>query len=159
MVCFQSLLIVQLESSSFLPLLLTLASSALLKDFNPFNVLVLDILQLLFQPVSAVELAKDQKSAPREGLESLLAQENLVKQSSSRNAASRHSRFGTAISIRQGGYTSGQKVVLNRSNAIQGDAGSLLDQRKKKGRAGGKGARKAVRSASSDVIDGASGDD
>lgn len=66
MYCFQkSHLITQLDDAHFLQLFLTLASSSTTKDFNPFNVFVLDILHLMFRGVEVSNLVKDQKAVRR----------------------------------------------------------------------------------------------
>ncbi|KAL7415832.1 timeless protein-domain-containing protein [Mrakia frigida] len=128
----QSTLIIQLHSSHFIGLLLTLASEAQTKDSNPFNVLVLDTLQLIFRGIRAADLAKDQKTAVRDSLSSLLETEDLKHQALARNSSSRHSRFGTTVSVHTAGNHS-KKVVIHRSGAITGDAGELMDLGKKRG--------------------------
>lgn len=56
----QSTLIVQLHSLTYFQLILTLASCAKQSDFNQYNVLVLDILHLVFRSVKAKDLLQDQ---------------------------------------------------------------------------------------------------
>jgi replication fork protection complex subunit Tof1/Swi1 len=56
----QSTLIIQLDQLTYFQLILTLASCADKTDFNQYNVIVLDILHLVFRSVKVVELAQDQ---------------------------------------------------------------------------------------------------
>lgn len=70
--------------------------------------------------------------AVRDSLTSLLEIENLKHQTHLRNSSSRHSRFGTTVSVHTGGDAS-RKVVLHRSGAITGDAGVQMDLGKKRG--------------------------
>jgi replication fork protection complex subunit Tof1/Swi1 len=59
----QSVLIVQLKELTYFQLVLTLASCADKTDFNQFNVLVLDILHLVFRSVHVKDLGIDQVQA------------------------------------------------------------------------------------------------
>jgi replication fork protection complex subunit Tof1/Swi1 len=127
----QSTLIDQLQSSDFLPLLVTLASSSNSREFNQYNVLVLDIVHLLWRGVSPVELGKDQTVAVRDKLSSLLEKEDLTKTAGSRNTSSRHSRFGATVAVQAGG---GRRVVLSKGGAVKGDVGTVMDLSKKRGR-------------------------
>jgi replication fork protection complex subunit Tof1/Swi1 len=52
-------LIVQLDKLTYFQLILTLASSADKYEFSQFNVMVLDILHLVYRSVNAKDLAKD----------------------------------------------------------------------------------------------------
>jgi len=56
----QSTLIVQMDNLTYFQLLLTLASCADKTEFNQYNVLVLDILHLVFRSVRVPELGQDQ---------------------------------------------------------------------------------------------------
>ncbi|CED82764.1 timeless-domain-containing protein [Phaffia rhodozyma] len=131
----QSRLIVQLDDSHFLQLFITLASSAATKEFNSFNMLVLDVLHLMFRGVDVSTLVKDQTVAIRDSLSSLLEQESLQSAAASRQSTSRHSRFGSTIAIQSAGLK-GQQVVVHKSGAINGNAIALLDKNKKKRRSG-----------------------
>lgn len=127
----QSRLIEQLQSSDFLPLLVTLASSSNAREFNQYNVLVLDIVHLLWRGVNPSELCKDQKVAVRDKLSSLLEKEDLSKASGTRNTSSRHSRFGATVAVQAGG---GRHVILSKGGAVSGDVGAVMDLSKKRGR-------------------------
>ncbi|WWC91099.1 uncharacterized protein L201_006040 [Kwoniella dendrophila CBS 6074] len=124
----QSTLILQLNKLTYFQLLLTLASCADKSDFNPFNVLVLDILHLIFRSVKPKELAQDQDRAPLENLSKLLDAEKRQKALVSKVGMTRHSRFGTTVAVKAGE----QKVILHKQNAIAANAGKILDEVKRK---------------------------
>ncbi|KAI9636791.1 topoisomerase 1-associated factor 1 [Dioszegia hungarica] len=124
----QSTLILQLDALTYFKLFLTVASCADKSDFNNCNVLVLDILHLIFRSVKPKDLIQDQDRAPMHKLANLLDLETRQKSMKSRQGMTRHSRFGTTVAVRAGD----QKLVLHRQNAINFDPGSLLDQGKKK---------------------------
>ncbi|WVQ93115.1 hypothetical protein IAU59_000179 [Kwoniella sp. CBS 9459] len=124
----QSNLILQLDKLTYFQLLLTLASCADKTDFNPFNVLVLDILHLVFRSVKPVDLGRDQAKAPSENLAKLLDAEKRQKALVSKVGMTRHSRFGTTVAVRAGE----QKVILHKQNAISANAGKILDEVKRK---------------------------
>lgn len=127
----QSRLIEQLETSDFLPLLITLASSSNAREFNQYNVLILDIVHLLWRGVSPADLCRDQKVVARENLSALLEKEDLGKLSASRNSSSRHSRFGATVSVQA---DDGRRVVLSKGAAVRGDVGKVMDLSKKRGK-------------------------
>ncbi|WVW79467.1 hypothetical protein I302_101436 [Kwoniella bestiolae CBS 10118] len=124
----QSTLILQMNKLTYFQLLLTLASCADKSDFNLFNVLVLDILHLIFRSVKPKELGQDQDRAPLENLSKLLDAEKRQKAMVSKVGMTRHSRFGTTVAVRAGE----QKVVLHKQNAIAANAGAILDEVKRK---------------------------
>ncbi|WWC73002.1 uncharacterized protein I206_106966 [Kwoniella pini CBS 10737] len=124
----QSTLILQLNKLTYFQLLLTLASCADKTDFNPFNVLVLDILHLIFRSVKAKDLGQDQDRAPLDNLSKLLDAEKRQKALVSKVGMTRHSRFGTTVAVRAGE----QKVILHKQNAISANAGKILDEVKRK---------------------------
>ncbi|WVF65442.1 hypothetical protein IAT40_000170 [Kwoniella sp. CBS 6097] len=124
----QSNLILQLNKLTYFQLVLTLASCADKTDFNPFNVLVLDILHLAFRSVKPVDLGRDQAKAPAENLAKLLDAEKRQKALVSKVGMTRHSRFGTTVAVRAGE----QKVILHKQNAISANAGKILDEVKRK---------------------------
>ncbi|OCF42971.1 topoisomerase 1-associated factor 1 [Kwoniella heveanensis CBS 569] len=124
----QSNLILQLNKLTYFQLVLTLASCADKTDFNPFNVLVLDILHLVFRSVKPADLGRDQAKAPGENLAKLLDAEKRQKALVSKVGMTRHSRFGTTVAVRAGE----QKVILHKQNAISANAGKILDEVKRK---------------------------
>ncbi|AAW44173.2 conserved hypothetical protein [Cryptococcus deneoformans JEC21] len=124
----QSDLITQLDSLTYLQLFLTLASCADKTDLNPFNVIVLDILHLIFRGIKPSELVQDQKRVPIDSLARLLEKEKKQKALNSRVGSTRHSRFGTTITVK----TAEQRVVLHRQTAIIENPGKILDMTKRK---------------------------
>ncbi|KIY30807.1 topoisomerase 1-associated factor 1 [Cryptococcus gattii E566] len=124
----QSDLITQLDSLTYLQLFLSLCSCADKTDLNPFNVILLDILHLIFRGIRPTELAQDQERVPIDGLAKLLEKENKQKALNSRVGSTRHSRFGTTITVK----TAEQRVVLHRQTAIIENPGKILDMTKKK---------------------------
>ncbi|WVR08981.1 hypothetical protein IAU60_006041 [Kwoniella sp. DSM 27419] len=124
----QSTLILQLDKLTYFQLILTLASCADKTDFNPYNVLVLDILHLILRSVKPASLGRDQARAPIENLAKLLDAEKRQKALVSKVGMTRHSRFGTTVSVRAGE----QKVILHKQNAIAANAGKILDEVKRK---------------------------
>lgn len=153
-------MVVQLDQLTYFRLLLTLASCADKTEYNLYNVLVLDILHLVFRSVKARELAQDQdrvgffplrkiwladsSQAPIENLTKLLEAEKRQKSQQSRSGMTRHSRFGTTVAVRavskgkcpgisRSLYIQGdQRLVLHKQNAITVDAGKMLDEVKRK---------------------------
>ncbi|KAE8543703.1 topoisomerase 1-associated factor 1 [Cryptococcus gattii VGV] len=124
----QSDLITQLDSLTYLQLFLSLCSCADKTDLNPFNVILLDILHLIFRGIRPTELAQDQERVPIDGLAKLLEKEKKQKALNSRVGSTRHSRFGTTITVK----TAEQRVVLHRQTAIIENPGKILDMTKKK---------------------------
>ncbi|KAI0942849.1 hypothetical protein AcV7_002147 [Taiwanofungus camphoratus] len=155
----QSRLIKVLSDTNTFDLLLTIASNATTDImFNGWNALVLEIFYLLFRGVKPSALAMDQVKQPAQNLQRLLAVEDQRKRVIARKATSRHSRFGTTISVtlnpkkaqtpNKDGEDEESKsradselsraFVLHRQQAINHEAGGLLDlvkrQRTQKGK-------------------------
>ncbi|WVQ81137.1 hypothetical protein IAT38_003259 [Cryptococcus sp. DSM 104549] len=124
----QSSLICQLNELTYLQLFLTIASYSDKNEFNSYNVLVLDILYLIFRSIKVQDLVQDQKRVPMASLEKLLESERKDKAIRSRHQATRHSRFGTTITVK----AAEQRIILHGQNAIGEDPGRILDQVKKK---------------------------
>ncbi|EKM57133.1 uncharacterized protein PHACADRAFT_142335 [Phanerochaete carnosa HHB-10118-sp] len=150
----QSKLVKMLSETNILDLLLTIASNGSEDTmFNHWNVLILEIFYFLFRGIKPVSLAGDQGEASDNNLRRLLAVEDSMKRSFARNASSRHSRFGTTISVTLNpklaakqnaatstanaegeapplpeaqASTSGPAFVLHRQQALRKDAGSML---------------------------------
>lgn len=68
--------------------------------FNSYNMLLLDILHLIYRCIRPQELGKDQERASSDNLAKLLAEEEREKKLSRVGKMSRHSRFGTTITVR-----------------------------------------------------------
>jgi replication fork protection complex subunit Tof1/Swi1 len=146
----QSALLLQLHNLTYFKLFEMLGGCADRPDFNNYNVLVLDILHLILRAVKPSDLIMNQDrvgpcpfpadwQAPMDKLAKLLDLETRQKSLQSRQGTTRHSRFGTTVSVQAVRGLSGdadnqgdQKLVLHRQNAINFDAGKLLDQGKKK---------------------------
>lgn len=90
----------QLDKLTYLELFNTLASQADRMEFNPYNMLVLDCLQLIFRCIKPEQLVKDPERAPVENLTKLLEGEKRQRAITSQHRGSRHSRFGTTLSAR-----------------------------------------------------------
>ncbi|KAL4067395.1 timeless protein-domain-containing protein [Scleroderma yunnanense] len=144
----QSNLVKSFSETHILDLLLTIASN---NDndplFNSFNTLVLEIFYLLFRGIKPTSLAVDQKKQPAQSLQRLLAAEDRQKRDLARFASSRHTRFGTTLTVQLNpskkapstrddaqsttaepqGSASSRPLVLHRQAAISKDSGDLLD--------------------------------
>ncbi|KAG8943281.1 Topoisomerase 1-associated factor 1 [Tulasnella sp. 424] len=124
----QSKLIVTLHESNVLLTFLTFASNADQPMFNPWNNLLLEIFYLFFRGVNPQTLPADQAEQSKQELKSLLEKENASKKERHKYAGTRHSRFGTTITIQRGD----EKVVMHRQAAIQADTTDIMDMKKKK---------------------------
>jgi replication fork protection complex subunit Tof1/Swi1 len=169
----QSKLIRTLSDTHTLQLLLTIAANTSNDPlFNSWNTLVLEIFYLLYRGVKPASLTMDQAEVreilpvltstteeyqqPAANLHRLLAIEERSRRDFARNATSRHSRFGTTISVKWNPNklrptdatrnevvntdpvtAPAQSVVLHRQKAITDEAGSIMDltkrQKTKKG--------------------------
>ncbi|OCH87501.1 timeless-domain-containing protein [Obba rivulosa] len=152
----QSRLIKVLSETHTLDLLLTIASNAATDPmFNGWNVLILEIFYLLFRGVAPSSLAPDQTKQPAQNLQRLLAVEDQRRRDFTRKATSRHSRFGTTISVKlnhkkapaegEGDASTAaaedgsRSLVLHRQQAIKSEVGGLLDMSAAKRQAALKG--------------------
>ncbi|KAG9019357.1 Topoisomerase 1-associated factor 1 [Tulasnella sp. 427] len=124
----QSKLIVTLQESNVMLTFLSIASNADQPMFNPWNNLLLEIFYLLFRGVNPQTLPSDQAEQSKQELKSLLEKENASKKEQRKFSGTRHSRFGTTITIRTGN----EKVVMHRQAAIQADTTDIMDMKKKK---------------------------
>ncbi|KAJ3842021.1 timeless protein-domain-containing protein [Lentinula raphanica] len=143
----QSQLIRMLSESHILQLVLTIAANS---DNDPlfdnWNTIALEIIYLLFRGVQPSSLALNQSQRPADDLQRLLAQEERLKRQASRAAPTRHSRFGTTISVKlnpkkqtlstdaSGADASSgksQTFVVHRQEGITGDTGTLWDKSKR----------------------------
>ncbi|KAA1474618.1 timeless-domain-containing protein [Dentipellis sp. KUC8613] len=157
----QSQYIKTLQETNFLDLLLTIASNAATDTmFNGWNTLVLEIFYLLFRGVKPSTLQNTRT------LHQLLAIEDGRRRDFARYAPSRHSRFGTTISVKlnpkkikdpykddskgdnpapapapaaSSSSSSSQAFVLHRQQALNQEPGTILDLLKRqKGQKGKK---------------------
>ncbi|KAE9405100.1 timeless-domain-containing protein [Gymnopus androsaceus JB14] len=147
----QSKLIRLLSESHILQLILTIAANSD-KDplFDSWNTIVLEVIYLLFRGVQPSSLALDQSKRPADDLQRLLVQEERSKRQTLRQAATRHSRFGTTIAVKlnpnkkqstdanaetpesdQPPAKKSQTFVIHRQEGITGDTGMLWDKSKR----------------------------
>ncbi|KAI0293651.1 timeless protein-domain-containing protein [Multifurca ochricompacta] len=162
----QSKLIRTLSESHFFDLLLTIASSAASDVmFNNWNTLVLEILYLLFRGVKPTSLVLEQTAQTKQNLRQLLTVEDKRRKDFARNAPSRHSRFGTTISVRlnpkkatgtsdvaaegdtdnpiapdtpSSSASTSQPFVLHRQQALSKEPGAVIDLIKRQNKQKGK---------------------
>lgn len=141
----QTKLVKAYSETNVLDLLLTIASN---NDndplFNSFNTLVLEIFYLLFRGLKPSTLVIDQTKQPTQDLRRLLAAEDKQKKDVARYASSRHSRFGTTLTVQLNpkrktrdatqevseepqGPASARPLVLHRQAAISKESGDVLD--------------------------------
>ncbi|CDO77442.1 hypothetical protein BN946_scf184857.g49 [Trametes cinnabarina] len=144
----QSKLVKRLSESHFTDLLLTIASNAGDPMFNQWNTVVLEIFYLLYRGIKPSSLANDQAKQSTKALQSLLAIENQRRREIARKATSRHSRFGTTISVMLNPKKAktpadegpiqevanldadagpSRAYVLHKQQALNKDSGSALD--------------------------------
>ncbi|KAI4520868.1 timeless-domain-containing protein [Schizophyllum commune Loenen D] len=144
----QSKLIRALSETHAMELLLTIAVNDNNDPlFNQWNTLILEIFYLLYRGVKPSSLAMDQTKQTSKNLHRLLETEQKIRQDVSRKASSRHSRFGTTITVKlnpkkaapaaDGEEGSSSKkagsshFVLHQQQALHKDASSILDMKKK----------------------------
>ncbi|OJT12212.1 Topoisomerase 1-associated factor 1 [Trametes pubescens] len=138
----QSKLVKCLSESHFIDLLLTIASNAGEAMFNQWNTVILEIFYLLFRGVKPSSVASDQTKQSTKALQSLLAVEDQRKRELLRKATSRHSRFGTTISVTLNPKKAkapqeddepapvagpSRAYVFHKQQALNKDSGSALD--------------------------------
>ncbi|KAG8903574.1 Topoisomerase 1-associated factor 1 [Tulasnella sp. 403] len=96
----QSKLINTFKDTAILDSLLTFASNSDDPMFNPWNNLILEIMYLLFRGVKPSSLILDQQTKAKQDLRNLLDAEAKVKRDGGKSRPTRHSRFGTTISVK-----------------------------------------------------------
>ncbi|KAI8050240.1 timeless protein-domain-containing protein [Syncephalis plumigaleata] len=95
-------LIKELHRTSFVRLFLVMASSIASQEFSAWNLLLLEIIQLIFTQTTADRLVNEAIDAKAVHLQTDLLSKELqkeerIRRDRKRNAPSRHSRFGGAI--------------------------------------------------------------
>lgn len=95
----QSDLIVAFSQEGILDLLLAMSAQADSSDYAPWNMVVLDILHLLYRGLRADELMVPEKEIEQTRLRDLLDQEAKLQDRDFGLKGSRHSRFGTTIAV------------------------------------------------------------
>lgn len=89
----------QMHDASVFEFLTTLAAMASERDYRKWILIVLDIFHLVFCNVKASELVADVEETRKGKLADLLQAEQRSKRVDARKGASRHSRFGTTVSL------------------------------------------------------------
>ncbi|CAE6535100.1 unnamed protein product [Rhizoctonia solani] len=137
----QSRLLVSLRTTGLLDLFLTCASNADTPEFSEFSAVLLEITYLIIRGVGVRDVAKVKEKVAKNGegrgmlgdgedeqLKALLDQEKRHRQIAKRGAPTRHSRFGTTITLK----TNKEQYILHRQEAITADPSEMIDMVKKK---------------------------
>ncbi|GAA5880461.1 hypothetical protein JCM16303_005390 [Sporobolomyces ruberrimus] len=124
----QSELIVQLESENILQLLLAMAAQADSTDYAPWNMVVLDILHLVFRGVRPDELMVPVQKIEGNRLRDMLDLEAKQTNNLFGLKGSRHSRFGTTIAVQSG---DGKKYILHKQSTLAEGPERTMDKIKK----------------------------
>ncbi|GAA5903525.1 Tof1p [Sporobolomyces salmoneus] len=124
----QSELIVQLESENILQLLLAMAAQADSTDYAPWNMVVLDILHLVFRGVKPDELMVPVQKIEGNRLRDMLDLEARQTNDLFGLKGSRHSRFGTTIAVKSG---DGKKYILHKQSTLAEGPERTMDKVKK----------------------------
>ncbi|TKA58341.1 hypothetical protein B0A53_00079 [Rhodotorula sp. CCFEE 5036] len=123
----QSDLIVAFSQEGILDLLLAMSAQADSSDYAPWNMVVLDILHLLYRGLRADELMVPEKEVEQTRLRDLLDQEAKLQDRDFGLKGSRHSRFGTTIAVQ----SNGQKYILHKQSTLAEGPQKTLDKVKK----------------------------
>ncbi|GAA5969681.1 hypothetical protein JCM11641_008004 [Rhodosporidiobolus odoratus] len=125
----QSDLIVQFSQHGILDLLLAMSAQADSSDYAPWNMVVLDILHLIFRCVRPDELMVPVGKIESNRLRDMLDLES--KQQVTHHGVlkgSRHSRFGTTIAVQSG---NGKKYILHKQSTLAEGPEKTLDKVKR----------------------------
>jgi len=95
----QSDMVVAFQREGVLDLLLAMSSQADSNDYAPWNMVVLDILHLIYRGVRPDELMVPEGKVEQNRLRQMLDLEAREQESAFGLKGSRHSRFGTTISV------------------------------------------------------------
>ncbi|GAA5975641.1 hypothetical protein JCM10908_005228 [Rhodotorula pacifica] len=123
----QSDLIVSFSREGILDLLLAMSAQADSSDYAPWNMVVLDILHLLYRGLRADELMVPEKEVEQTRLRDLLDQEAKLQDRDFGLKGSRHSRFGTTIAVQ----SNGQKYILHKQSTLAEGPEKTLDKVKR----------------------------
>ncbi|GAA6007730.1 hypothetical protein JCM11491_003944 [Sporobolomyces phaffii] len=124
----QSELIVQLESENILQLLLAMAAQADSTDYAPWNMVVLDILHLVFRTVKPDELMIPEEKIEGNRLKDMLDSEARQGNDLFGLKGSRHSRFGTTIAVKS---ADGRKYILHKQSTLAEGPERTMDKIKR----------------------------
>ncbi|GAA5852706.1 hypothetical protein JCM8547_002595 [Rhodosporidiobolus lusitaniae] len=125
----QSDMIVHFSKHGILDLLLAMSAQADSSDYAPWNMVVLDILHLIFRCVKPDELMVPVGKIESNRLKDLLDLESAMQQHSHGVLkGSRHSRFGTTIAVQSG---NGKKYILHKQSTLAEGPEKTLDKVKR----------------------------
>ncbi|GAA5823835.1 hypothetical protein JCM5353_006373 [Sporobolomyces roseus] len=124
----QSELITQLESENILQLLLAMAAQADSSDYAPWNMVVLDILHLVFRSVKPDELMVPVQKIEGNRLRDMLDLEARQGNDLFGLKGSRHSRFGTTIAVQS---NNGKKYILHKQSTLAEGPERTMDKIKR----------------------------
>ncbi|KAF9452119.1 hypothetical protein P691DRAFT_772581 [Macrolepiota fuliginosa MF-IS2] len=135
----QSRLVKELSTANFIEFIITIAANTE-KDpwLTGWNTVVLEILYLLYRGVSLTSLSTKQTNQPKEKLKRLLDTEARLRREVFSGSSTRHSRFGTTISVihnpkknRNSGDPQPNASVLHRQQALNQEAVDIMDIKKR----------------------------
>ncbi|GAA6001966.1 hypothetical protein JCM10207_003015 [Rhodosporidiobolus poonsookiae] len=124
----QSDLVTQFSQHGILDLLLAMSAQADSTDYAPWNMVVLDILHLIFRCVRPEELMAPVGKIESNRLKDLLDLESRQSNQQFGLKGSRHSRFGTTIAVQAG---DGKKYILHKQSTLAEGPEKTLDKVKR----------------------------
>ncbi|RUP49856.1 timeless protein-domain-containing protein [Jimgerdemannia flammicorona] len=125
----QERLLLCYQQADILEFLSIIASNSNLSEFAEWNIIVQEIYYYLFLNVDPGDLFVDVEMASGNRLSEMLIQEESKKKLKSRNASSRHHRFGGTLVLKT---NNGQNYNVHKHEAAFADVQNLLDSAKKK---------------------------
>ncbi|TNY24515.1 timeless protein-domain-containing protein [Rhodotorula diobovata] len=123
----QSDMVVAFQREGVLDLLLAMSSQADSNDYAPWNMVVLDILHLIYRGVRPDELMVPEGKVEQNRLRQMLDLEAREQESAFGLKGSRHSRFGTTISVQ----SNGKKYILHKQSTLAEGPEKTLDKIKR----------------------------
>ncbi|SGZ16990.1 BQ5605_C020g09086 [Microbotryum silenes-dioicae] len=129
----QSSLIVQMYEEGIFDLLVAIAHSSTSSEYGPWNMVVLDILHLVFRCARPNELMVASDKITENRLKDLLDFEGKEKKAAARLGNTRHSRFGTTVALKSASspYRDGHQYIMHKQSSLSRGAEQTLDQIKK----------------------------
>ncbi|GAA5906718.1 hypothetical protein JCM8208_006366 [Rhodotorula glutinis] len=123
----QSDMVVAFQREGVLDLLLAMSSQADSNDYAPWNMVVLDILHLVYRGVRPEELMVPEGKVEQNRLRQMLDLEARQSENAFGLKGSRHSRFGTTIAVQ----SNGKKYILHKQSTLAEGPEKTLDKIKK----------------------------
>ncbi|SCV67720.1 BQ2448_5331 [Microbotryum intermedium] len=131
----QSNLIVQMHDEGIFDLLVAIAHNSNSSEYAPWNMVVLDILHLVFRCVRPDELMVASGKITENRLKDLLDLEGKEKKAAARLGNSRHSRFGTTVALKSASVwkskEDGLQYIMHKQSSLSRGAEQTMDQIKK----------------------------